>query len=195
MTKFIMTMDNNQLEELLKWIDSIPLSRKKKNIIRDFSDGVLMAEICAHFYPKHVDLFNYNEGLKVDTKIYNWNTLNAKVLQKIKFPIDKATITDIANCKQGTIEKVLWDFKQFVETKQEEEQKPYFNEIQTDPDIEEIENALKATDRSLLEKKIQECENQAKYIEELNAKIKKVEDLIKEKDLMISEFHSSGYRH
>lgn len=185
-------MEEFQLEELLKWIDDIPLSWKKKNLSRDFSDGVLMAEICAHFYPKAVDLFNYNEGLKVDTKIYNWNTLNAKVLRKIKFPIDKVTITDIANCKQGTIEKVLWDFKHFVENKQEEAQKPYFNDIQTDPDIEEIENALKATDRSLLENKIKECEEQAKYIEELHSKIKIVKNLIKEKDLYISQLHSSG---
>jgi hypothetical protein len=31
--------DEAELEELYTWIDSIPLSRPKKNISRDFADG------------------------------------------------------------------------------------------------------------------------------------------------------------
>ena len=34
-----MNEENNFLEELLHWIDSIPLSRPKKKLSRDFSDG------------------------------------------------------------------------------------------------------------------------------------------------------------
>lgn len=64
-------------------VDEIPLSRPKRNIARDFSDGgklpsvlpmpalskppgltvaalaVLVAEIVQHFHPKLVDLHNY----------------------------------------------------------------------------------------------------------------------------------------
>lgn len=43
-----------QVEDLYAWVDSVPLSRPKRNIARDFSDGVLMAEILSHFYPKLV---------------------------------------------------------------------------------------------------------------------------------------------
>ena len=32
-------MDEDSLQELYTWIDEIPLSRPKKNITRDFSDG------------------------------------------------------------------------------------------------------------------------------------------------------------
>ena len=32
-------MSADQLEDIYKWIDEIPLSRPKKNIARDFSDG------------------------------------------------------------------------------------------------------------------------------------------------------------
>ena len=42
------------MEDLYAWVDSVPLSRPKRNIARDFSDGVLMAEILSHFYPKLV---------------------------------------------------------------------------------------------------------------------------------------------
>lgn len=31
--------DDAELEELYNWVDSIPLSRPKKSIARDFSDG------------------------------------------------------------------------------------------------------------------------------------------------------------
>ncbi|KAJ1484771.1 hypothetical protein T484DRAFT_1795922 [Baffinella frigidus] len=44
----------DEVEDLYAWVDSVPLSRPKRNIARDFSDGVLMAEILSHFYPKLV---------------------------------------------------------------------------------------------------------------------------------------------
>ena len=40
-------------------MDEIPLSRPKKNITRDFADGVLMAEIVNNFIPKLVEIHNY----------------------------------------------------------------------------------------------------------------------------------------
>jgi len=33
------TLDDELLEDLYAWVDQIPLSRPKKNIHRDFSDG------------------------------------------------------------------------------------------------------------------------------------------------------------
>jgi hypothetical protein len=40
-------------------VDSIPFSRAKKNIHRDFADGVMMAELIHHYTPKLVNLHNY----------------------------------------------------------------------------------------------------------------------------------------
>jgi hypothetical protein len=34
-------LDGNALSDLYAWVDAIPLSRQKKNIARDFSDGGL----------------------------------------------------------------------------------------------------------------------------------------------------------
>ena len=36
-------------------VDEIPLSRPKRSITRDFSDGVLMAEVVHHYFPKLVE--------------------------------------------------------------------------------------------------------------------------------------------
>ena len=33
------TLNESELEELYSWVDKIPLSRPKRNINRDFSDG------------------------------------------------------------------------------------------------------------------------------------------------------------
>jgi hypothetical protein len=71
------------LKEVYNWVDEIPLSRPKRNIARDFSDGVLTAEIVAYYFPKLVDLHNYSAASSVTQKTYNWNTLNRK------FPLKK----------------------------------------------------------------------------------------------------------
>ena len=56
----------------------MPLSRPKKNIARDFSDGVLMAEIVAQNIPRIVELHNYSAANSTKQKYYNWDTLNSK---------------------------------------------------------------------------------------------------------------------
>lgn len=38
-------LNDEQLRALYAWIDAIPLSRPKKNMARDFADGVLLAEV------------------------------------------------------------------------------------------------------------------------------------------------------
>ena len=75
-------MDDSQLMTVYEWIDSIPLSREKKNMTRDFSDGVLAAEILKHYYPKLVELHNYPSTFNTKQKLSNWNTLCIKVLKK-----------------------------------------------------------------------------------------------------------------
>jgi len=48
-----------ELSELYAWVDSVPLSRLKKSIARDFSDAVCIAEIVHHYFPRIVELHNY----------------------------------------------------------------------------------------------------------------------------------------
>ena len=73
-------------------VDNIPFSRVKKNISRDFSDGVMMAEVINYYQPKAVALHNYPAANSHSKKVNNWNTLNTKVLKKIGLPLQKAQI-------------------------------------------------------------------------------------------------------
>jgi hypothetical protein len=51
-----MQLNDEELEKLYAWVDSIPLSRPKKNMARDFSDGCLIAEILYYYHPKMVPI-------------------------------------------------------------------------------------------------------------------------------------------
>ena len=91
------------------------MSRPKRNIARDFSDGVLLAEIVKHFVPKLVDLHNYSQAHSLSQKTYNWNTLNVKVLKKFGLNLSKAEIEAIVNMEPDAIEKTLIALKFHIE--------------------------------------------------------------------------------
>mmetsp|Transcript_28020 Transcript_28020/g.79230 ORF Transcript_28020/g.79230 Transcript_28020/m.79230 type:complete len:234 (+) Transcript_28020:280-981(+) len=112
-----MTMDQlseEQLQELYTWVDGIPLSRPKRNIARDFSDGVLLAEILYHYFPKYVELHNYSAANGMAQKMYNWNTLNQRVLKRIGYQIPRSDCEKIAAADAGYIEKVLLQVKEKI---------------------------------------------------------------------------------
>jgi len=181
-----MNLSEEQILSLYKWLDNIPLSRRKRNITRDFSDGVLMAEVVHRFFPSIIDLHNYSQGLRVDTKLYNWKHLNEKVLKKIGFELDFKTINDLANSKKGVIEIVLYNFREIALDSRKDDA-PYFqNEIISE--INKLSSSkLENPPFDLLEEKINECSEQASYIEALESKIQKLEELLKLKDNKIEQ--------
>ena len=99
--------EDNKLMYIYEWVDSIPLSRQKKNISRDFNDAVLLAEMIKYHYPRLVDLHNYPSASSTKAKLVNWETLNKKVLKKLGVKITKAEINDIINSKPNAIENLL----------------------------------------------------------------------------------------
>jgi len=104
-------LHEDALDELYSWIDEVPLSRPKKNIARDFADGVLCAEVIAHFMSKAVDMHNYFCAHSLNQKKVNWNTLNRKVFPKLGMKLSDATIQYLVDGKPGCVEQVLWDIR------------------------------------------------------------------------------------
>eukprot|EP00771_Trimastix_marina_P001773 gnl/Trimastix_PCT/2873.p1 GENE.gnl/Trimastix_PCT/2873~~gnl/Trimastix_PCT/2873.p1 ORF type:complete len:291 (+),score=59.76 gnl/Trimastix_PCT/2873:65-937(+) len=104
-------IDDDTLQQLYQWVDEIPLSRTKKNIARDFSDGVLMAEVVKHFLPKIVDLHNYSSANSLSQKMYNWETLNQKVLKRIGLVLQLPHIENVCYCVPGSVEFILLEFQ------------------------------------------------------------------------------------
>ncbi|KAI8475741.1 MAG: hypothetical protein J3K34DRAFT_517162 [Monoraphidium minutum] len=102
-----MDVSEDELQSLYTWVDEIPLSRPKRNIARDFSDGVLVAEVVQNFFPRLVELHNYSSANSLQQKLYNWNTLNTKVFRKLGFQLPRDEQTQCANSVPGAIERVL----------------------------------------------------------------------------------------
>lgn len=102
-----LSLDDETLQRLYAWIDEIPLSRPKKNITRDFSDGILLAEVVAYYFPKMVQMHNYSPANSVKQKQYNWTTLNRKVLRRLHLFLSKEDIDDLVQCKAGAVEHLL----------------------------------------------------------------------------------------
>ena len=100
-------LDEDEIQLVYNWVDEIPLSRPKRNISRDFSDGVLMAEVVNYFVPKLVELHNYNLAHSEKNKLYNWQTLNQKVMKKLNYQISKADINAMILCEPYAVERVL----------------------------------------------------------------------------------------
>lgn len=74
---------NFDLDDLFRWIDDHEITRQKKNLNRDFSDAVPLAEILKKHYPKLVELHNYVPRNALHQKLVNWEILNKKVYKII----------------------------------------------------------------------------------------------------------------
>ncbi|KAL4470235.1 hypothetical protein ABPG74_011846 [Tetrahymena malaccensis] len=191
-------LNEDQLNEIYSWVDSIPLSRPKKNIARDFSDGVLMAEVVAHCIPRLVELHNYSAANSVKQKYYNWETLNKKVFSKLGLLVSKTDITNIVECKPEVIERVLKLVKNHIEAFNSDPQN--FSPEKSQKSFNQIKRSGAPMDRG--NNKFQNQDNQFQQsqqdeiiwekdqtinelretIEILELKMKKLEDLIKLKD-------------
>lgn len=108
-----MLNDDIELEEeknimlIYEWIDSFNFTRPKKNITRDFCDGVLMAELVKSLAPNLVELHNYPSASSTKQKQQNWQTLNRKVMRQLGINISQQEIDGIINCKPFAVEQVL----------------------------------------------------------------------------------------
>jgi len=100
-------LGDEDLERVYNWVDEIPLSRPKRNICRDFSDGVLVAEVINYYFPRLVELHNFSQAHSAKEKQYNWDTLNNKVLKKMGYQIHQQDLDEIIRASPGAIERVL----------------------------------------------------------------------------------------
>ncbi|XP_019589348.1 sperm flagellar protein 1 isoform X2 [Rhinolophus sinicus] len=112
------SVEEEALHQLYLWIDNIPLSRPKRNLSRDFSDGVLVAEVIKFYFPKMVEMHNYVPANSLQQKLSNWSHLNRKVLNKLNFSVPEDVMRKIAQCAPGVVELVLIPLRQRLEERQ-----------------------------------------------------------------------------
>ncbi|CAD8091310.1 unnamed protein product [Paramecium sonneborni] len=176
------SLTDQEINDIYTWVDTFNLSRPKKNIGRDFADGVLMAEIVHHFFPKLVELHNYSQANSTQTKQYNWNTLNTKVLKKLGFQLSQKDIDSVIQVEEKAIERVLRLVQEKIKFYLENE--PQVMETQKSASTHKPSNLQQSmpNEQDLI---IQE---QRETIGILELKITKLEQLVKLKDSKIQTF-------
>ena len=118
--------------EIYVWIDQLNLqSKPKKHFARDFSDGVLCAEIlmkttCSSSSSsfsrrsntaRMISMHNYPIKNSFKGKLENWELLNAKVLRspKIRCALTREEMSAVARSEKDAAERVLLKIKTAVE--------------------------------------------------------------------------------
>ncbi|XP_025075542.1 sperm flagellar protein 1-like isoform X2 [Pogonomyrmex barbatus] len=180
----------DHLDEIYDWIDQIKFSRPKRNIARDFSDGVLMAELLKRYYPKHVDVHNYVAGNSIAKKADNWSTLNRKVLSKIDMRLGKETINQLASSQPGVIEKVLSDLRAKILKDSNADKESLYGqednkEVKSVLNPEEVAN--KTVPRHIFTRLKQELQEKKDMISVLQQRISHLENIMKLKDQRIDD--------
>ncbi|CAK82459.1 unnamed protein product (macronuclear) [Paramecium tetraurelia] len=172
----------DELHELYTWVDSVPLSRSKTKIGKDFADGVLMAEVVHHFLPKQVELQNYSEATSYQSKLSNWNTLNTKVFQNLGLQLTQNDIEQLISAQNGAIERVLKILKPKILN---------YQDIETvEPQKSSATNISINNNQSTIQDLEQKIADQQDIIAILELKINKLQQLVKLKDNKIQAFSS-----
>lgn len=112
-----MELNDEMLEELYEWIDRIPLSRAKKRIERDFSDGYCVGEIIKHFLPHLIEMHNLTPANNLQQKLANWGLLNSKVFTRFGLNVPFSITQNISNARPGYIEVFLYNLRYKIEEK------------------------------------------------------------------------------
>ena len=192
--------EDNKLMYIYEWVDSIPLSRQKKNISRDFNDAVLFAEMIKYHYPRLVDLHNYPSASSTKAKIINWETLNKKVLKKIGLKLGKNEIDDLVRSKPNAIENLLGRLYNVINGRPQinnvnnnsinKEQHHLNNNIRNNNNII-INNEETAELMNAINEKDQEIARLQDYIKTLEQKIEISKENQKQLELKIKELNSA----
>jgi hypothetical protein len=101
--------------DILSWLDTIPLSRPVRNLDSDFSDGILIAEIIAYFFPEYVDLELFHIARNMSQRTKNWRLLNSEVLSKISLHAPGTVVRDITNGDKRAVELFLLHLREKLE--------------------------------------------------------------------------------
>lgn len=110
-TKWDLELDEHLLQDLYAWIDQVPLSRSKRRIERDFSDGVMVAELVKYYFPNWVELHNYTTANNTQQKMINWGLLNRKVFHRFDLNVPEHIVRGICNGKSGLVETFLYNLR------------------------------------------------------------------------------------
>lgn len=92
--------------EVLRWLQSLDLTFPVKNVRRDFSNGLLIAEIFFWYFQDDIQMHSYENGNSIENKLSNWSQLES-FFSKRNVNISRELIDGTIHCKPGAAEMLL----------------------------------------------------------------------------------------
>lgn len=83
--------------ELHIWLQSLNLTYKINNPKRDLTNGWVFAEILSRYYPDEIEMYQYDNGFKLDKKVNNWEHLN-KFFKRKGLAVDTTDFDPVIHC-------------------------------------------------------------------------------------------------
>lgn len=190
-------LSDNDLEGLYEWIDCIPLSRQKKRIERDFSDGYCIAEIVRYFLPQLIEMHNLTPANNLQQKLANWGLLNAKTFSKFGLNVPLNITQNICNGKPGYIEVFLFNLRYKIDEKLAQNERLLVRQSNGSK-LSARSSCSRALSPQLsknkmyqmrldYEEKVQENLGQAEELKVLEAKVRRLEYLVELKETKIDD--------
>ncbi|XP_074849094.1 spermatogenesis-associated protein 4 [Carettochelys insculpta] len=93
---------------VLRWLQSLDLSFFPRNFRQDLSNGYLIAEILAWYYPADIRRHGYVNGASLPAKLSNWSQL-CQFFSKRKLKPVQELIDGTIHCKPGAAEILVQD--------------------------------------------------------------------------------------
>lgn len=79
---------------VIKWIQGLDLTYPVKNPKWDFCNGFLVAEIFSWYYPSDINMYSFNNGLSLDSKMTNWSLIKKFIIKRdLPIPLEIADAT------------------------------------------------------------------------------------------------------
>ena len=103
-------MQGNTLpRELTLWLQSLNLTYKITNPKRDLSNGWVFAEILSRYYPETVEMYQFDNGFKLDCKTNNWTHL-AKFMKLKEIDVTFKDYDPVIHCAPNAAYVLLKKF-------------------------------------------------------------------------------------
>lgn len=183
-------MNETVLKQVYAWVDSFALSRLKRNIGRDFADGVLVAEIIGAKDPSLIEVHNYSPTNNARGKIQNWQLLNKKVLKRLEIQADDREIEAITEGKPFAIEQFLARLKSALDrreaTRLQQQAMRRISEAEQEEKPKGLSSQIKLVKEAQHTNHVATIQNLMEAVELLTKKVEKMQQMLDLKDQKIA---------
>jgi len=92
--------------DVLKWLQSMDLTVRVRNVRRDCSNGFVVAEILHCYYPHHLSMHTFHNGQSLECKLKNWSVIR-RLIEKLELDIPDELVDGCIHMKPDAAELLV----------------------------------------------------------------------------------------